>query len=305
MPELTYYLLDVFTSKKYGGNQLAVFIDFENSASTEQMLAIAKELNFPEITFIKSNTNNQEFEVRIFTPEYEIPFAGHPLLGTAFVISKFLVPTPKKRIALKLTHTTINIDLSAVNDIDNTLFTMTQSAPQFLATYSHQEIIDGLGIESAILDIQKPIEEITTGLPYIIIPVTNLAALNQIKLNSHAVINFLIKVNRYKSNSDTGLTTSLFFVTSETTEKANDYSGRMFCVEHENLVEDAATGSANGCFLAYLLTHDTHNISATVEQGFQMKRKSYIHLDGVFKNNQYHLRVGGQAVFLSKGRWRV
>ncbi|MGB0899205.1 MAG: PhzF family phenazine biosynthesis protein [Psychrobium sp.] len=305
MPELTYYLLDVFTSKKYGGNQLAVFIDFENSASTEQMLAIAKELNFPEITFIKSNTNNQEFEVRIFTPEYEIPFAGHPLLGTAFVISKFLVPTPKKRIALKLTHTTINIDLSAVNDIDNTLFTMTQSAPQFLATYSHQEIIDGLGIESAILDIQKPIEEITTGLPYIIIPVTNLAALNQIKLNSHAVINFLIKVNRYKSNSDTGLTTSLFFVTSETTEKANDYSGRMFCVEHENLVEDAATGSANGCFLAYLLTHDTHNISATVEQGFQMKRKSYIHLDGVFKNNQYQLRVGGQAVFLSKGRWRV
>ena len=305
MPELTYYLLDVFTSKKYGGNQLAVFIDFENSASTEQMLAIAKELNFPEITFIKSNTNNQEFEVRVFTPEYEIPFAGHPLLGTAFVISKYLLSTPKKRIALKLAHTTINIDLSALNDIDNALFTMTQSAPQFLATYSHQEIIDGLGIESAILDVQKPIEEITTGLPYIIIPVTNLAALNRINLNSQTVINFLIKVNRYKSNSDTGLTTSLFFVTSETTEKANDYSGRMFCVEHENLVEDAATGSANGCFLAYLLTHDTHNISATVEQGFQMKRKSYIHLDGVFKNNQYHLRVGGQAVCLSKGRWQV
>ncbi len=305
MTELTYYLLDVFTSKKYGGNQLAVFIDFENNASAEQMLAIAKELNFPEITFIKTNTNDEEFGVRIFTPEYEVPFAGHPLLGTAFVISKYLLSTPKRRIALKLDHAAINIDLNAINDVDNSLFTMTQSAPQFLATYSHQEIIDGLGIESAILDIQKPIEEITTGLPYIIIPVTSLAALNRMNLNSQAVINFLIKVNRYKSNSDTGLTTSLFFVTSETTEKANDYSGRMFCVEHENLVEDAATGSANGCFLAYLLTHDAHNISAIVEQGFQMKRKSYIHLDGVFKNNQYQLKVGGQVVCLSKGRWRV
>lgn len=305
MPELTYYLLDVFTSKKYGGNQLAVFIDFENSASTEQMLAIAKELNFPEITFIKSNTNNQEFEVRVFTPEYEIPFAGHPLLGTAFVISKYLLSTPKKRIALKLAHATINIDLNAINDVDNSLFTMTQSAPQFLATYSHQEIIDGLGIESAILDVQKPIEEITTGLPYIIIPVINLTALNRIKLNAQTVINFLTMINRYKSNSDTGLTTSLFFVTSETAEQVNNYSGRMFCVEHENLVEDAATGSANGCFLAYLLTHDAQNISATVEQGFQMKRKSYIHLDGTLKNSQYHLRVGGQVVCLSKGRWGI
>lgn len=305
MPELTYYLVDVFTAQKYGGNQLAVFIDFENKASPEQMLKIAKELNFPEITFLKTNTKDEEFEVRIFTPEYEVPFAGHPLLGTAFVISKYLLPTPKKQIALKLAYTTISIDLSAVNDVDNSLFTMTQSAPQFIATYSHREIIDGLGIESAILDIQKPIEEITTGLPYIIIPVTNLAALNRIKLNSQTVINFLINVNRYKSNSDTGLTTSLFFVTSETAEKANAYSGRMFCVEHENLVEDAATGSANGCFLAYLLTHDAQNISATVEQGFQMKRKSYIHLDGTLKNSQYQLKVGGQVVCLSEGRWRV
>lgn len=305
MTELTYYFVDVFIADKYGGNQLAVFIDFENKASPEQMLKIAKELNFPEITFLKTNTKDEEFEVRIFTPEYEVPFAGHPLLGTAFVISKYLLPTPKKQIALKLVHTTISIDLSAVNDVDNSLFTMTQSAPQFIATYSHQEIVDDLGIESAIIDVQKPIEEITTGLPYIIIPVTNLTALNRIKLNSQTVINFLIKVNRYKSNSDSGLTTSLFFVTSETAEKANDYSGRMFCVEHENLVEDAATGSANGCFLAYLLTHDAQNISAIVEQGFQMKRKSYIHLDGTLKNSQYHLRVGGQVVCLSEGRWRV
>ena len=305
MSELTYYLLDVFTAHKYGGNQLAVFIDFENKASPEQMLKIARELNFPEITFIKTNTNDELFDVRIFTPEYEIPFAGHPLLGTAFVISKYLLPAPKEQIALKLAHATINIELSAVNDVDNSLFTMTQSAPQFLATYSHQEIIDGLGIESATLDIQRPIEEITTGLPYIIIPVTSLATLNSIKLSAQTVIKFLTKINRYKTNSATGLTTSLFFITPETVEKTSDYSSRMFCIEDENLVEDAATGSANGCFLAYLLTHSAHNISAIVEQGFQMKRKSYIHLDGMVKNNQYRLRVGGQAVCLSKGRWGV
>ena len=95
MTEIEYYLVDVFTTQKYGGNQLAVFVDFENQVSTENMLKIARELNFPEITFIKKSHNNEKFDVRIFTSEYEVPFAGHPSLGTAFIISKYLLPKPK------------------------------------------------------------------------------------------------------------------------------------------------------------------------------------------------------------------
>ena len=129
MIEIEYYLVDVFTSIKYGGNQLAVFIDYENIVSKENMLKIARELNFPEITFVKKNHNNKEFDVRIFTPEYEVPFAGHPSLGTAFIISKYLLPKPKERITLNLKHSNITIDLTLPNDIHKIDFVMEQAEP--------------------------------------------------------------------------------------------------------------------------------------------------------------------------------
>mgnify|MGYP006073888135 CR=1 FL=1 len=305
MTEIDYYLVGVFTSLKYGGNQLAVFVDFENKVSTENMLKIARELNFPEITFIKESHNNEQFDVRIFTPEYEVPFAGHPSLGAAFIISKYLLPIPKESITLNLKHSNISIDLTSINDVDNSDFIMQQSEPEFITTYKHQEIADGLNIKLDILNIQKSIEEITTGLPYIIIPVINLEKINQIKLDSRKVVEFLTKKKKYKTNSTTGLTTSLFFVTEETFEKPNSFNTRMFCIENGNLIEDAATGSANGCFLAYLLKNKSSEISAIVEQGFQMERKSYIHLDGKFKNNKYSLKIGGQVVDLSKGKWKL
>ena len=151
MTEIEYYIVDVFTSQKYGGNQLAVFVDFENKVSTENMLKIARELNFPEITFIKKSHNNIKFDVRIFTPEYEVPFAGHPSLGTAFIISKYLLPTPKDSITLNLKHSNISIDLTSTNDVDNSDFIMEQAEPEFITTYKHQEIANGLNIE---LDIR-------------------------------------------------------------------------------------------------------------------------------------------------------
>ncbi len=305
MIELEYYLVDVFTSIKYGGNQLAVFIDFENNASTKNMLNIAKELNFPEITFIKKNHNNQSFDVRIFTPEYEVPFAGHPSLGTAFIISKYVLPTPKERITLNLKHANISIDLTSHHDIERSHFIMEQAEPEFIATFNHQEIAAGLGINITALNTKKPIEEISTGLPYIIIPIINLAEINQLKLDSKKVIEFLRLHKKHKTNSSTGLTTSLFFVTDQTFEKTNSFNTRMFCIENENLLEDAATGSANGCFLSYLLKNESLEISAIVEQGFQMERKSYIHLNGKRTNDTYSIKIGGQVIELSKGIWNV
>ncbi|MFD2914294.1 PhzF family phenazine biosynthesis protein [Psychroserpens luteus] len=305
MTEIDYYLVDVFTSLKYGGNQLAVFIDFKNEVSTENMLNIAKELNFPEITFIKENHNDESFNIRIFTPEYEVPFAGHPSLGTAFIISKYLLPKPKKSITLNLKHSNITIDLTTINDIDKSYFIMEQSQPDFITTYKHQEIANELGIQLEVLNIQKPIEEISTGLPYIIIPVINLEKINQVKLDSRKVIEFLTLNKKYKTNSLTGLSTSLFLITDETFEKSNSFNTRMFCIENGNLIEDVATGSANGCFLAYLLKNKSTKISAIVEQGFQMERKSFIHLDGKIENEKYSLKVGGQVVDIGKGKWKV
>jgi len=305
MTEIEYYLVDVFTSLKYGGNQLAVFIDYENKVSTENMVNIARELNFPEITFIKKNYKDEEFDVRIFTPEYEVPFAGHPSLGTAFIISKYLIPRPKESIILNLKHSKIIINLTSINDIDKSDFIMEQAEPNFIGSYKHQEIAEGLGIELKALNEEKSIEEISTGLPYIIIPIVSLEEINQIRLDSRKVIEFLIQNKKYKTNSLTGLTTWLFFITEDTFEKSNSFNTRMFCIENENLIEDAATGSANGCFLAYLLKNESTRISATIEQGFQMNRKSYINLDGKLENKKYNLKIGGQVVDVSKGKWKI
>jgi trans-2,3-dihydro-3-hydroxyanthranilate isomerase len=305
MREIEYYLVDVFTTSKYGGNQLAVFIDFEDEVYDLEMLAIARELNFPEITFVKKRHENEKFDVRIFTPEYEVPFAGHPSLGTAFIISKYLLSTPVKRVTLNLKHSEIIVDLSSISDIDKSSFVMEQSQPEFISSYTHKEIADGLGINVEALNTLKPIEEISTGLPYIIIPIVGLNEINKIKLDSSKVIDFLKEIKKHKINSLTGFTTSLFFVTEETFEKSNNFNARMFCIENENLIEDAATGSANGCFLAYLLKNKESKIVAKVEQGFHMGRKSYINLEGDFRNYLYTVRIGGNVVEVSRGKWKV
>ena len=305
MKSLDYYIVDVFTSKKYGGNQLAVFIDYNDELSDSDMHNITREFNFPELTFIKSNIENKTFEVRIFTPEYEVPFAGHPALGTAFIISKYLIPSPKTSIVLKLKHTDINIEVTKPNHINDSEFIMTQAKPVFLSTFKHNEIAQGLDIDKAAFNVKKPIQEISTGLPYIIIPLNNLKQMNQLHLDSKKVTEYLVENKKFKTNSVSGLTTALFFVTDETFNNENTYNTRMFCIENGNLIEDAATGSANGCLLAYLLKNETLKVNAKVEQGFQMNRKSYISLYGTRVKTNYSLKIGGNVVGLSKGRWKI
>ncbi len=305
MTSIPYYLVDVFTSSKYGGNQLAVFIDYDGKVDYDQMLSIARELNFAEITFITKNHDDVKFDVRIFTPEYEVPFAGHPSLGTAYVIAKYLTSTKPSKIILNLKQGEIAIDIEDIKNLENSNFIMEQAQPQFLDVLSHHDISNGLGINLNHLDQQMPIEEISTGLPYIIIHLKELEHINALNLDSKKMKDFLIKFNKYKTNSHSGLSTSFFFVTEETFESQNDYNTRMFLIENNQLMEDAATGSANGCFLAYLLKHKAQKITATVEQGFQKNRKSYINLNGYEQEDKYFLKVGGKVVEIGQGNWYI
>jgi len=305
MNSIQYYLVDVFTDTKYGGNQLAVFVDYENKVSDTEMLAIAKELNFSEITFIKKNNNDEKFDVRIFTPEYEVPFAGHPSLGTAYIISKYLITNPKKQITLALNYADILIQLSNLDALENCQFKMKQAQPIFYKSYTHKEIATALDIDSALFDATRVIEEVTTGLPYIIVPVVSIAAINSIELKATAVTDFLVENQLYKTNNPSGLSTSFFFVTPETDADDSDFYARMFCLEQGEIMEDAATGSANGCFLAYLLKYENNTIEATVEQGFKMGRKSHIYLEGNFQDNNYEIFVSGQVVEVDSGQWII
>lgn len=305
MSTIGYHLVDVFTKTKYGGNQLAVFLDFDDLANTDTMQSIAKELNFSEVSFIKNRLAENTFDIRIFTPEYEVPFAGHPTLGTAFVISKHITKQPKPKLNIQLKHATISVDIETTSLIDDAILTMTQAQPKFMETFDISAVAEGLNINKNVIDASKPMVEISTGLPYIIIPVINLEAMNQLNIKDYNLENFLKTHQKHKTNSPSKLSTSLFFVTDETYDMAHNFNARMFCLEGGKVVEDAATGSANGCFLAFLLKYESPNISVIVEQGFQMNRKSLLYLNGTKSDSQYQIKVGGHVVDVDSGKWNI
>jgi trans-2,3-dihydro-3-hydroxyanthranilate isomerase len=305
MKGIKYYIVDVFAANKYEGNQLAVFVDLDNQLSDTQMQTMAREINFSETTFIKAIKNDERCVVRIFTPEHEVPFAGHPSIGTSYILAKFLFKSAKNQLILELPIGDIPMTIMEPKRLDKSVFFMRQTQPEFRNTFTIQEVSTELGIPHADLDPSVPIEEITTGLPYIIVPLKNLKAMENLKLDLSGFIQFLEKRNRYRTNSPTGHSTSLFFFTKETYLTENQFNTRMLLVENGRLSEDSATGSANGCFLAYLLKHQSTTIKATVEQGFQMNRKSFIYLDGDFTEGVYGLNVGGKTQLVSKGTWYV
>jgi trans-2,3-dihydro-3-hydroxyanthranilate isomerase len=300
---IKFYILDVFASGKYQGNQLAVFIDLDNELSTHQMQEMAKEINFAESAFITKQKENLRFTVRIFTTEYEVPFAGHPSLGTAYIISRFILTKAVSRIILELAYGDIEITIPEPTKLEDGLFFMRQPQPVFGDIFTVEKIADGLGIKTENIDASYPIQEISTGLPYIMIPLKNLEAMESLKLNDEKLKAFLIAEGRYLTNSETGLSTSLFFFTKYGYEGGNTYNSRMLLIENDKLIEDAATGSANGCLLAYLLQYVDEKIVTTVEQGFQMGRKSYIHLDGRLTDEHYEINIGGQSKLVSEGIW--
>lgn len=310
MQQIRFYIVDVFAANRYEGNQLAVFIDLDNRVSDEQMQRIATEINFAETTFIKSSRNNQRFGVRIFTPEHEVPFAGHPSIGTSYVIAKCLLPglgvtnVPEK-LVLELAHSSIDITVLQPEAIDESVLFMRQTQPEFGEFFAHEDVSAELGIPLGQLNTSLPIQEINTGLPYIIIPLINLEAMNSLALRYDSFRDFLMKRKKYRTNSHTGHSTSLFFFTGETYEPASAYNTRMRLLENGRLSEDAATGSANGCFLAYLLRHMGGPIDATVEQGFQINRKSYIYLNGRVEAENYEINVGGRTQLIAEGVWYV
>ena len=305
MPNIKFYIVDVFAPKKYAGNQLAVFLDLEQQLEADQMLAITREINFAESTFITSREADGSFGVRIFTTEYEVPFAGHPTLGTAYLIAKKLLHTPANVITLRLKKGDIPVHIDNPDNLEASRFTMQQAQPDFGATFDSELLSATLGIARNDIDSNMPIEVVNTGLPYLIIFLKDLSVIKKLKLNSEKVARFLRSQNLHKENSITALTTSLFFVTKETEQKAHQYHSRMFVLEGDGLWEDAATGSANGCLLAYLLKNVSPAVSAIVEQGFEMGRESILYLDGTLHENKYILKVGGRVIPISEGTWFI
>ncbi|AKQ45886.1 hypothetical protein TH63_09915 [Rufibacter radiotolerans] len=307
MQTLPFYIVDVFANTPYRGNQLAVFLNAAG-LTTQQMLQIAQEIGFAESSFILSDQGTQEnFEVKIFTVEYEVPFAGHPTLGTAYVIQQFLLQKPVPELSLQLKVGSIPVTLAYSGDRPNFLM-MRQMNPTFQDPLPKKEIAEVMGLPLTAIHPDFPVQEVSTGLPFLIIPLQTLTDIQQLTLHPEKVLAFLQRHGLYKTQRPDALTVAFYFFCPETYTPDHQVNARMLALENGRIIEDAATGSANGCLLSYLLKHQyfgKDHLKLLVEQGYEIHRNATVKVSGSVSGDQYDINVGGQVQLIAKGEWYV
>ncbi|WP_224271072.1 PhzF family phenazine biosynthesis protein [Haloprofundus salinisoli] len=288
------HFLDVFAQGKYTGNQLAVVRDASN-LSTDEMLAFTRETNFSEATFIESpDTTEAGYDVRIFDPAEEIPFAGHPTLGTAFVIRKHLRDDLPEEVVLNLGVGQIPVWVENHDGYET--YWMRQIQPTFEDEFSSELFGDILGLDTADIDDSHPIRLVSTGLPTVVVPLTSLSAVQRAEPQLEPYYNRLI---------DSYGNLNVLVFSSETSED-NDLHVRVFA-DCAGVPEDPATGSSNGCLAAYLVEHDyfdTDEIEVTVEQGYEMDRPSLLQLRAAKVTDGINVEVGGRVISVLDGQLR-
>ena len=293
MDDHTFYIVDVFAEQKYAGNQLAVV---RNAADIpdDQMLRITKEMNYSETTFVLSDEeNNGGYDVRIFTPGAEVPFAGHPTLGTAFVIRHEIAKQVVDTIKLNLKVGQIPITFKKTGQGEDILW-MRQIEPTFATTLDAKPISQVLGIDPKQIDDRFPIQEVSTGMFFIIVPLKDLASVKQARIDKDRYFNLVEK---------TQAKVILIFC-NETYHQDNDLNVRVFC-DYVGIPEDPATGSGNGCLAGYLVKHryfGSDSIDIRVEQGYEIGRPSLLFLKAQDKDGKIEVNVGGKVVMIAKGK---
>lgn len=285
---IPFYIVDVFAESKYSGNQLAVVIS-GNKLNDEEMQLIAKEMNYSETTFITSVEN---YDVRIFTPEVELPFAGHPIIGTAYVIQKELMKEKAKTMSLNLKIGNIAILFKYKGDILSETW-MEHNEPAFSGFFAPELLADVLSINENDIDGRFKIQEVYTGIHTLIVPLKSLDAIKRVHINNEKYTQLI---------QNTQAKTILVFC-PETYDKRNNLNVRFFA-DYYGIPEDPATGSANGCLAAYLVEHDyfgKNKIDIRVEQGYEIGRKSLLLLKAELKAGKFYITIGGKVITVAKG----
>jgi trans-2,3-dihydro-3-hydroxyanthranilate isomerase len=286
------YIVDVFAEEKYAGNQLAVIRDAGDLACTE-MQRIAKEMNYSETTFITSDEErNGGYNVRIFTPQEEVPFAGHPTLGTAYVIQREIVGEEIEKVVLNLKVGHIPVTFIYQQGQPDVLW-MQQRGPTYGPTFMPEMVSRVLGIGTQEIDGRFPVQEVSTGLPFIIVPVKSLEAIKSCTID---------RDRYYDLVNDTQAKAILVFC-PETYNSSNDLNVRVFA-DYYGVPEDPATGSANGCLAAYLVRNryfGKEQIDIRVEQGYEIGRPSLLFLRAEDRSESVDVFVGGQVIMVAKG----
>ncbi len=297
--------LDVFTARRLEGNPLAVFAD-GRGLSDDEMQALAREMNLSETTFVLPRDAKIERErgvrVRIFTVEEELPFAGHPTLGTAMVVRGFAPYDQSKRAAAGEGAASgadevwldLNVGKIAVRFSQppgGPLFgEMKQRDPEFGARHTREDVARASGLAVEDIDPSQPIETVSTGVPFTIVPVRSLRKLQTLRFDPARAAEYLERSGAK----------FFYFVSRETVNPESKLHARMIFYNGE----DAATGSAAGCAAAWMVAHGVAQPeeSAVIEQGVEIRRPSRIVVRaGRDGSRVVNVRVGGNAVEVLRG----
>jgi trans-2,3-dihydro-3-hydroxyanthranilate isomerase len=305
--EYRFIQVDVFTDKPFGGNPLAVFPEAEG-LTTEEMQCLAREMNLSETTFVLApQVQGADFKVRIFTPAAELPFAGHPVVGTHWVLAhlgRVALREPVTQVRFELGVGVLPADLNVSNDQVEQVV-MTQDRPEFLAVLEDvTDLATGLGLPpEAIEETGLPVQLVSTGVPQLMTPVRSLTAVQALdagKLNT-AVLNQVCH--------DIGTECVMVF-TFETERPESTVHVRMFA-PLLGVPEDPATGSANGALGAYLVHHQAMEVTEPTtyivsEQGAEIDRPSTLYTEVDSSGEEITaVRVGGQVVLVAEGIARL
>lgn len=279
--------VDVFSSRPLEGNQLAVFPDARGLRDSE-MQALAREMNLAETTFVLPRSRaleaKQGIKVRIFTVQEELEFAGHPTLGTAFVLRK----GKQREVALSLRVGRIPVRFEL---LDGKLFgEMQQRDPVMGSLHDKSAVAAAAGLAPDAIDPDLPVQTVSTGLPFAMVPLRSLAIMRELSPSWK-------RMAEYVEPTDAKF---LYFVTRETLDPKARLHARMIFYNGE----DPATGSAAGCCAAWMVAHGVARPEERVliEQGMEIKRPSRIFVRaGRTGNEIVNVRVGGNVVPVMRG----
>lgn len=298
MRKLHFHLVDVFTDRAFGGNPLAVFLDGRD-LSDDLMQALAKEMNLSESTFVLPPSDPvNDFRVRIFTPAAELPMAGHPTVGTAFVLAREgMIPHSGNQANVRFEEGVgpIPVGIEFSGDAPARA-TMTQPLPTFGPRFEDvRAIADMLAVDVASIRTDLPVEVVSCGVPFLYVPLQDLKAARSVSFRPHLGEEVLRSCGAH----------GIFVLTMEVENEGSTVHSRMFA-PGLGVSEDPATGGASGPLGCYLVRHglvpaaDTSRIVS--EQGIEMGRPSFIHIEIDQSEGEITaVRVGGQCVYMGQG----
>ena len=290
---LPYVLVDVFTDRPLEGNQLAIFTD-ARSLSTEEMQALARETNLSETTFIFPRDVEEERDkgtrVRIFTVHEELPFAGHPTLGTAYYLHRF---GGSNELWLDLNLGKIPVHFRREENSEKSFGEMRQRDPEAGKIHSREDVAHATGLTLDDFVPHLPIQTFSTGLPFTIVPLNSLAAVRKAGPCS--------RMAEYLERSDGNF---FYFVTMETVDPKVKLHARMPFYNGD----DPATGSAAGCCAAWMALHGVleRGEQAIIEQGIEVHRPSRIFVRAEKSGDKVvNVHVGGYCVEVAHGEFWI